>query len=91
MSEKVVAVRKNSDGDIVELKLSSGRVIDYKQAQRMAQNGEIEGVHTLRGKRRRLAPSKQHRRKSKQRLRRLADLLRQKRKPRRWFPFSDTS
>ncbi|OQM45873.1 DUF3892 domain-containing protein [Anoxybacillus sp. PDR2] len=50
MSEKVVAVRKNGDGDIVELKLSSGRIVDYKQAQVMAQNGEIEGVNTFRGK-----------------------------------------
>lgn len=48
--QRVVAVRKNADGDIVELKLSSGRVVDYRQAQRMALDGEIGGVHVFRGR-----------------------------------------
>ncbi|NEU32283.1 DUF3892 domain-containing protein [bacterium LRH843] len=50
MSEQVVAVRKNGDGDIVELKLSSGQVVGYKQAQTMAQAGEIENVNVFKGR-----------------------------------------
>ena len=48
--EQVVAVRKNGDGDIVELKLTSGRVVDYKTAQSMAKNNEIENVQVFRGR-----------------------------------------
>lgn len=48
--ERVVAVRKNGDGDIVELKLTSGRVVDYVEAQRMTKNGEIEGLNVFRGR-----------------------------------------
>ncbi|MBP1992712.1 DUF3892 domain-containing protein [Paenibacillus eucommiae] len=47
---QVVAVRKNGDGDIVELQLSSGQVVDYKQAQAMAKNGEIEHVNVFKGR-----------------------------------------
>ncbi|MGG1313866.1 MULTISPECIES: DUF3892 domain-containing protein [Cohnella] len=50
MAEKVVAVRKNGDGDIVELKLSSGQVVDYKQAQQMAKDGQIEHVNVFKGR-----------------------------------------
>ena len=48
--EQVVAVRKNGDGDIVELKLTSGQVVDYKTAQAMAKNGQIEGVNVFKGR-----------------------------------------
>lgn len=48
--EKVTAVRKNGDGDIVELKLSSGQTVDYKTAQAMAKAGQIEGVHVFKGR-----------------------------------------
>jgi hypothetical protein len=48
--EEVVAVRKNGDGDIVALKLSSGRVVDYKTAQAMAKQGEIAHVQVFRGR-----------------------------------------
>jgi hypothetical protein len=48
--EQVVAVRKNSDGDIVELKLTSGRVVDYKTAQAMVKNNEIEHLNVFRGR-----------------------------------------
>ncbi|MFD2332329.1 DUF3892 domain-containing protein [Cohnella sp. GCM10020058] len=48
--EQVVAVRKNGDGDIVELKLSSGQVIGYKEAQQMAKNDQIENVNVFRGR-----------------------------------------
>jgi len=50
MADKFVAVRKNGDGDIVELKTESGKVVDYKQAQQMAKNGEAEGVNVFRGR-----------------------------------------
>ncbi|WP_027092323.1 DUF3892 domain-containing protein [Cohnella thermotolerans] len=49
-AQQVVAVRKNGDGDIVELKLSSGQVVDYKQAQAMAKQGQIENVNVFRGR-----------------------------------------
>ncbi|AEI42503.1 DUF3892 domain-containing protein [Paenibacillus mucilaginosus] len=48
--EQVVAVRKNGDGDIVELKLSSGQVVDYLEAQAMAKNGQIANVNVFRGR-----------------------------------------
>ncbi|SDC78025.1 Protein of unknown function [Paenibacillus sp. UNCCL117] len=48
--EQVVAVRKNGDGDIVELKLTSGLVVDYVEAQHMAKNGQISGVNVFRGR-----------------------------------------
>jgi hypothetical protein len=49
-AEQVVAVRKNGDGDIIELKLSSGRVVGYKEAQAMAKEGRIEHVNVFRGR-----------------------------------------
>jgi len=48
--DQIVAVRKNSDGDIVEMKLSSGKIVDYKQAQQMAKAGEIGHVNVFRGR-----------------------------------------
>lgn len=48
--EHVTAVRKNGDGDIVELKLSSGKVVDYKTAQMMAKNQQIANVQVFRGR-----------------------------------------
>ncbi|WP_163536246.1 DUF3892 domain-containing protein [Gracilibacillus sp. YIM 98692] len=50
MADQIVAVRKNEDGDIVKMKLSSGQVVDYKQAQQMADNNEIEHVNTFKGR-----------------------------------------
>jgi len=49
-TNEVVAVRKNGDGDITELKLSSGEVVDYKTAQQMAKNGQIAHVNVFRGR-----------------------------------------
>jgi len=46
----VVAVRKNGDGDIIQLKLSDGTIVDYKLAQQMVQQGEIEGLNVFRGR-----------------------------------------
>lgn len=48
--EHVVADRKNGDGDIVELKLSSGRVVDYLEAQAMAKNNQLYNVQVFRGR-----------------------------------------
>ncbi len=48
--EQVMAVRKNGDGDIIQLQLSSGAVVDYKQAQAMAKAGQIENVNVFRGR-----------------------------------------
>ncbi|SFD60747.1 Protein of unknown function [Paenibacillus catalpae] len=49
-NEEVVAVRKNGDGDIVELQLTSGRVVDYKTAQTMVKNNEIAGLNVFKGR-----------------------------------------
>ncbi|MBH0229792.1 DUF3892 domain-containing protein [Halobacillus yeomjeoni] len=50
MPERIVAVRKNGQGSIKEMKLSSGTVVDYKTAHEMAKNGEIEHVQLINGK-----------------------------------------
>ncbi|WJH37464.1 DUF3892 domain-containing protein [Paenibacillus aurantius] len=47
---QVKAVRKNGDGDIVELLLESGQVVNYKEAQAMAKNGQIEHVNVFKGR-----------------------------------------
>lgn len=46
----VAAVRKNGDGDIVELQLSSGQVVGYKEAQQMAKNDQIANVNVFKGR-----------------------------------------
>ncbi|KGE16658.1 DUF3892 domain-containing protein [Paenibacillus wynnii] len=48
--EEVVAVRKNGDGDIVDLKLTSGKVVDYKTAQSMVKNNEIQNLNVFKGR-----------------------------------------
>ncbi|QJD82235.1 DUF3892 domain-containing protein [Cohnella herbarum] len=48
--QQIVAVRKNGDGDIVELQLSSGQVVGYKEAQQMAKNDQIENVNVFKGR-----------------------------------------
>lgn len=50
MAKTITAVRKNNEGDIVELQLSSGEVVDYHQAQQMAKDGSIEQVNVFRGR-----------------------------------------
>jgi len=47
---QVIAVRKNGDGDIVQLQLSSGEVVDYKTAQQMAKDDRIANVNVFRGR-----------------------------------------
>ncbi|MBU8907533.1 DUF3892 domain-containing protein [Desertibacillus haloalkaliphilus] len=48
--ETFVAVRKNNEGDIVELKTSAGRILDYRQAQEEVQNGTIIGANVFTGR-----------------------------------------
>jgi len=50
MQHEVVAVRRNSEGSIVEFKLSSGEVVDYLQAQEMVKNGEIKHLQLFKGR-----------------------------------------
>lgn len=50
MAKTITAIRKNNEGDIVELQLSSGEVVDYHQAQQMAKDGNIEHVNVFRGR-----------------------------------------
>ncbi|QGQ96152.1 DUF3892 domain-containing protein [Paenibacillus psychroresistens] len=48
--EQVEAVRKNGDGDIIEFKLSSGKVVDYKSAQEMVKNDQIANLNLFKGR-----------------------------------------
>lgn len=48
--QEVVGVRKNGDGDIIELKLDNGTVVDYKTAQHMVKNKEIKNLNVFRGR-----------------------------------------
>ncbi|MFC5531379.1 DUF3892 domain-containing protein [Cohnella yongneupensis] len=48
--QQITAVRKNGDGDIVELQLSSGQVVGYKEAQQMAKSNQLENVNVFKGR-----------------------------------------
>ena len=48
--EVVVAVRKNSEGDIVSLKTNAGRIINYSEALAEAKSGDISGINVFKGK-----------------------------------------
>ena len=48
--ETFVAVRKNSDGNIVEFKSSSGKVYDYEMAVEAVEQGKIEGCMLFTGR-----------------------------------------
>jgi hypothetical protein len=48
--KRVVAVQKNSDGDIINFKFESGEVVDYHQAIEMAKNGEIAHANAFKGR-----------------------------------------
>ncbi|MFD1738436.1 DUF3892 domain-containing protein [Bacillus salitolerans] len=50
MSETFVAVQKNSDGDIIAFKTSSGRILPYDDAVWEVQSGSIDGVNTFEGR-----------------------------------------
>lgn len=41
---KIVQVKKNSDGDITDVKFSDGSQASLQQAIQMARNNQIEGV-----------------------------------------------
>ena len=44
MAEKIVAVRKNGDGDITAVKTDQGRELEYSQAIAEAKAGNLEHV-----------------------------------------------
>jgi len=48
--EEVIAVRKNGDGDIIQLQLTSGQIVDYKTAQAMVKNNQIRNLNVFRGR-----------------------------------------
>ncbi|ARI77135.1 DUF3892 domain-containing protein [Halobacillus mangrovi] len=50
MPDRIIAVRKNGQGSIKEMKLSSGQVVDYHKAHEMAQSGQLEHVQLINGK-----------------------------------------
>ena len=50
MKDTFVAVQKNGDGDIVQFKTSSGRVLSYEQALADVNNGEVIGANVFKGK-----------------------------------------
>ena len=41
---RIVAVRKNQDGDITDFKLDNNQEVNYSQAIDMARNGVIEHI-----------------------------------------------
>lgn len=47
---KIVAVRKNDDGDLTNVQFSDGTAVSIEQAIHMAQNGEIEHVNVFEGR-----------------------------------------
>ncbi|KAA0550158.1 DUF3892 domain-containing protein [Bacillus sp. BGMRC 2118] len=50
MSETVVAVKRNGDGDITMFKTSSGRELTYAEALTDISNHKIDGVNTFKGR-----------------------------------------
>ncbi|KGX85576.1 DUF3892 domain-containing protein [Pontibacillus litoralis] len=50
MANHIVAVRKNGQGSIIKMKLSNGQVVDYKEAQQMARDGQLAHVDLIKGK-----------------------------------------
>jgi hypothetical protein len=48
--ETFVAVQKNHEGNIINFKTSSGRVLSYRKALMEVENGVIAGVNIFTGK-----------------------------------------
>jgi hypothetical protein len=48
MSEKIVAVRKNEDGDIIDVQTENGRILDYDRALAEDKSGNLEHVDVFR-------------------------------------------
>ena len=48
--ETFVAVQKNGDGDIINFKTSTGRVLSYRKALQEVEQGAISGVNIFTGK-----------------------------------------
>ncbi|MGE5396262.1 MAG: DUF3892 domain-containing protein [Chitinophagales bacterium] len=57
MGKKIVAVRKDGDGNLTEFKLDDGTTLDYDSAISMAENGELERVDVLNRKTRKVLRS----------------------------------
>ncbi|MDI3257890.1 MAG: DUF3892 domain-containing protein [Kyrpidia sp.] len=47
MAERIIAVKKNREGDIVSVKLDSGKILQYDEAVEKAKKGEIEHVDVV--------------------------------------------
>ncbi|HHY68227.1 MAG: DUF3892 domain-containing protein [Kyrpidia sp.] len=47
VGERIISVKKNTDGDIVAVKLSSGKILQYDEAVEKAKKGEIEHVDVV--------------------------------------------
>jgi len=47
---KIIKVKKNKDGDIIDVMLENGNVVPLNHAIIMAKDGEINGVIVVRGK-----------------------------------------
>lgn len=47
---RVVSVRKNADGDIVQFRFADGRVVDYREAIELAQAGQVDHANAFRGR-----------------------------------------
>jgi len=41
---KIIAVRKNKDGDITDFRMDNGQELNYSQALQMAKEGQIDQV-----------------------------------------------
>lgn len=49
-STKIIKVKKNKDGDIIDVMLENGNVVPLNHAIMMTKDGEINGVIVVRGK-----------------------------------------
>ena len=48
--EQFVAVRRNSDGDLVAFKSNTGKEYDYETAKELCEQGLISNAQTFKGK-----------------------------------------
>lgn len=44
---KVEATKKNEDGNLVEFKLTDGRVVNHKECAELIDKGELNLIHTV--------------------------------------------
>lgn len=50
MAQRVIGLRKNEDGNLVEVKLESGEIVSYVRVKEIAKNGEIVFENVFEGK-----------------------------------------